>query len=80
MVSPMQSVVSSTSGDLMSVSERLEAVNLTLRNSRRTEQPSSDVAHLWMEAMDTETGQRSWARRDLLEEYWRLQGKIRGYH
>lgn len=80
MVSPMQTVVSPTPGDLMSDSERLEAVNRALRNSRRTEQPSADVAPLWMETMDTETGQTSWARRDLLEEYWRLQGKIRGYH
>lgn len=79
MVSPMQTVVSSTPGDLTSDSERLEAVNLALRNSRRAEQPSADVAHLWMEAMDKETGQTSWARRDLLEEYWRLQGKIRGH-
>lgn len=59
--------------------ERLETVILALCSSRRTEQPSADEAHLWLKEMDTETGQIRWARRDLLEEYWRLQAKIRGF-
>lgn len=59
--------------------ERLETVILALCSSHRTEQPSAEEAHLWIKELDTETGQIRWARRDLLEEYWRLQAKIRGF-
>lgn len=59
-------------------SELLKNVTEALVASRRPEKPDSDEAHLWIESLDTETGQSTWQRRDLFVEWNRLQLKIRG--
>lgn len=60
-----------------SSSELLETVTLALRNSYRTEKPSHDETQRWIETVDTQTGRTTWARRDLFDEWNRLQLKIR---
>lgn len=59
-------------------SELLSNVTEALVASRRPEKPDRDEAHFWIESLDTETGQSTWQRRDLFDEWNRLQFKIRG--
>lgn len=59
-------------------SELLANVTKALLASRSPEKPSCDEAGLWIESRDTDTGQSTWQRRDLFDEWNRLQLKIRG--
>ena len=62
----------------MKDSELLKNVTQELVASSRPEKPDLDEVHLWIESLDTETGQSTWQRRDLFEEWARLQLKVRG--
>jgi len=59
-------------------SELLANVTQALVESRSPERPDRDEAHSWIESLDKETGQSTWQRRDLFDEWTRLQLKLRG--
>lgn len=62
----------------MTDSELLKKVTLDMRATVRTEAPYPDEAKNWIETHDTQTGRITWTRRDLFEEWARLQLIVRG--
>ena len=59
-------------------SELLEEVTREMWATMRTEAPPPGEAPHWIESHDTQTGRIGWKRRALLDEWGRLQAKIRG--
>lgn len=55
----------------------LETVTRDMRATERTQAPHPDDAKHWSECIDTQTGQRTWRRLELVAEWSRLQTKIR---
>jgi|GEM_PF-4780303 len=52
---------------------RLRELSEQIAATSRRDPPPEDEADLWSVAIDQDTNQPSWGRKDLLEEFWRLR-------